>query len=311
MQTKMHPTKQSDSVAQNFEHQSFDGFFRASRKDALIRINVSRNTLIAIIFSLIIHALIFFAVPQIPLNTASAPPHQTIEVSLAPPEKAEEQKPQEVQSEQPKPEKPKKIVAKPTPKIIAQKSNAYTKPQFTIPDTSLTPKPSPEVLPLKDNKDAPTDMMSYVKARQAQRQATESDAAKQNSEAASREQGPTEAQIRDEKIKRNLQTGTNGIFEITNLNSRHAGFAFRGWTNDYSSSRRQFFEVEAGSGQDIRLIMIKKMIVLIREHYQGDFNWDSHRLARVIVLSARPEDNSGLEDFMMAEFFGANYKNVQ
>ncbi|MEQ1767727.1 MAG: hypothetical protein ABL859_09905, partial [Methylotenera sp.] len=57
------------------------------------------------------------------------------------------------------------------------------------------------------------------------------------------------------------------------------------------------------------LVMIKKMISLIRQHYQGDFNWESHRLNRVVVQSARLEDNAGLEDFMMMEFFGSNYKN--
>jgi len=31
----------------------------------------------------------------------------------------------------------------------------------------------------------------------------------------------------------------------------------------------------------------------------------------VIVLSARPQDNEGLEEFMMTEFFGKNYKNSQ
>jgi hypothetical protein len=42
---------------------------------------------------------------------------------------------------------------------------------------------------------------------------------------------------------------------------------------------------------------------LIRTHYQGNFNWDSRRLGRVIVLSARPEDNAELEAFLMREFF--------
>ena len=45
------------------------------------------------------------------------------------------------------------------------------------------------------------------------------------------------------------------------------------------------------------------MIDLIRTHYKGDFNWDSHRLGRVVVLSARIEDTTGLEEFMMREFF--------
>ncbi len=280
----------------------------SGRGDALIRINISRNTLIAFLLSLFIHALIFFTVPKIEFDTASAPPRQTIEVSLAPPKPVKPLVVPEipVPKANPKPtEKAKPKVAK----VITQKSNTSAKPVFTVPD-EVTPIAKPASEPVLPKEDFPTDMASYVRAKQAQRQAAESDAARQNAEASARERGPSEAQMREERIKRNLQTGTNGIFEITNLSSRHGGFAFRGWTNDYSSSRRQFFEVEASSGQDIRLVMVKRMIGLIREHYQGDFNWDSHRLARVVILSAKPEDNAGLEDFMMMEFFGANYRNV-
>ncbi|OIR17620.1 hypothetical protein GALL_18380 [mine drainage metagenome] len=295
-------------IEQNqIDHQVFDTFMQesrllAKRGDNQISINISRNTLIAILFSLLLHAVIFFVVPKVDFNTASVPPHQTIDVSLAPPSE-----PKVVVQSQVK--KPPKKVLKSTPKVIAQQPKANQEPSFSVPDVPVIPKPSPEVLPPKES--APTDMMSYVKARQAQRQAIEADAARQNAEAVARERGPTDEQMRDERIKRNLQSGTNGIFDITSLSSRHASFSFRGWTNDYSSSRRQFFEVDASSGQDIRLIMIKKMIGLIREHYQGDFNWDSQRMGRVIVLSARLEDNSGLEDFMMTEFFGPNYKNTQ
>ncbi|MGZ8261723.1 MAG: hypothetical protein ACXW11_01740 [Methylotenera sp.] len=283
------------------------------RGDKLIRINISRNTLVAIIFSLMTHALILsLVVPQIQLNNASAPPARAIEVSLAPPKPAAailEQTP----AEKPVEESVKKPVAKPTtPKVITQKPSRNAKPSFSVPDVLATAKPTPEVLPPKDNVNnaPPTDMMAYVKARQAQRQSSEAYAAKQNAEAAAREIGPSEEQVRDERIKRNFQNGTNGIFEITSLSGRNASFAFRGWTNDYSTSRREFFEVEASTGQDVRLVMIKKMIGLIREHYHGDFNWESNRLGRVVVQSARPEDNAGLEDFMMMEFFGPNYKSA-
>ncbi len=283
---------------------------KIQRGDRLIRINLSRNTLIAIIFSLLIHGLILLTVvPQINFDNAAAPQPQAIEVSLAPPKSAQviEPKPQEKQKEAPKVKPPKTI--KPSPKVIAQKPNRNVKPTFTVPEVLTTPKPSPEVAPAKDS--APTDMASYVKARQAQRQATEADAAKQNAAAVAREVGPSESKIRDERIKNNFKNGTNGIFEITSLNSRHAAFAFRGWTNDYSNARRESFEVEASTGQDVRLLMIRKMITLIRQHYQGDFNWDSHRLGRVEVKSARPEDSANLEDFMMMEFFGPNYKTAQ
>jgi hypothetical protein len=47
----------------------------------------------------------------------------------------------------------------------------------------------------------------------------------------------------------------------------------------------------------------------MRTHYSGDFHWESHRLQRVIVLSARPEDQRRLEDFLMVEFFGQALEN--
>ena len=279
--------------------------------DPLIRINISRNTLIAIIFSIIIHGLaLWTVVPKINFDNAAAPQPKAIEVSLAPPKPPKVieprviEKPQEIPEEKPAPK-----VIKATPKVITQKPSKNTKPTFTVPDVLATTKPSTEVSPPKDN--APTDMASYVKARQAQRQFTEADAAKQNAEAAAREIGPSELQIRDERIKNNFKNGTNGIFEITSLSGRHAAFAFRGWTNDYSNARREAFEVEASTGQDVRVLMIRKMITLIRQHYPGDFNWESHRLGRVEVKSARPEDGAALEDFMMMEFFGPNYKTAQ
>ena len=312
------PTSNSTSISAStevlgdylLEPASKSPFSKSQRGDRLIRINLSRNTLIAIIFSLLIHGLILLiVVPQINFDNAAAPEPQAIEVSLAPPKSAQviEPKPPEKQQEVPKEKRPKVIKA--TPKVITQKPNRYSKPTFTVPKVLTTPKPSPEVAPPQDS--APTDMASYVKARQAQRQATEADAAKQNVDAVAREAGLSESKIRDEHIKNNLKNGTNGIFEITSLSSRRAAFAFRGWTNDYSNARRESFEVEASPGQDVRVLMIRKMITLIRQHYQGDFNWDSHRLGRVEVKSARLEDSANLEEFMMMEFFGPNYKTAQ
>ena len=53
------------------------------------------------------------------------------------------------------------------------------------------------------------------------------------------------------------------------------------------------------------------MIELIRRYYQGDFNWESQRLDRIVTLSARTEDNAGLEEFMIKEFFGARVARVR
>lgn len=272
---------------------------RALMPRVWLRVQVERNTLLAIVFSLLVHGLILFlALPQLNLDSAAMPP-TTIQVSLAPPPAEPPPPPVEL----PKPPKKPKPISR--PKVMTQKPSS--KPSdFNLPEAAPSPAPSAPVAPAKDQ---PVDMMAYVNAKRQQRLAMENDAAKQNAEAVAKEQGPSAEQVREQRIKDNLKVGTNGIFEITSLSARHAGFSFRGWTNDYSNARREAFEVEAGVGQDIRLLVVRKMIVLIRQHYQGDFNWESQRLGRVVIQSARPEDNAGLEDFMMMEFFGTYYKN--
>ena len=272
---------------------------RALMPRVWLRVQVERNTLLAVVFSLLVHGLILFlALPQLNLDSAALAP-TTIQVSLAPPPSVAPPPPVEL----PKPPKKPKPVSR--PKVMTQKPSAQPS-DFNLPEAAPSPAPSAPVAPAKDQ---PVDMMAYVNAKRQQRLAMENDAAKQNAEAVAKEQGPSAEQVREQRIKDNLKVGTNGIFEITSLSARHAGFSFRGWTNDYSNARREAFEVEAGVGQDIRLLVVKKMIVLIRQHYQGDFNWESQRLGRVVIQSARPEDNAGLEDFMMMEFFGTYYKN--
>ena len=106
-------------------------------------------------------------------------------------------------------------------------------------------------------------------------------------------------------IRRNLQPqGTSGVFQIISKGVRTARFSFRGWTTDYNNSRREVIEVDAGLNGDVERAIVRRMIELIRKHFNGNFNWESHRLNRVVVLSARMEDNAGLEDFLMLEFFG-------
>ncbi len=316
----MRPDHHTQHSNHSFAHLS-ESSLQANSADQHFNIRISRNTLLAIIFSLLLHALVFFAVPQIKFDTQPSAPATAIQVSLAPPIIPTQVIEPIQESQQPSAEPLSQATlpspAPKVPKVIAQKALPDKKPSFAVPQPP-EPKPELDKRPLKEPqaKEPPveqqyTDMASYVKAMQAKRLDSEAVAAQINAEAAARERGPTEAQLRDERIKKNLKYGTNGIFEITSMGQRNATFAFRGWTNDYLGSRRQFYEVEASGGQDIRLIMIRRMIALIREHYDGDFNWESHRLGRSVVQSARPEDNAGLEDFLMMEFFGSNYKSTQ
>jgi outer membrane biosynthesis protein TonB len=297
---------------------AFNPSLIARSGDTHLSLKLSRNTLIAFVVSIIIHALIFFVMPKIEFDEPASMPARAIEVSLAPikvPTKVEQPEIEPPQETKVKPSPVKPPVAKPKqPNIIASKPQDTKKPVFEVPEESRQ-KPELDKRPPKDAsvKQPPveqqyTDMAAYVRAQQAKRVDTEAAAAEVNAAAAARERGPTEAQIRDERIKRNLKQGTNGIFEITSLGARHATFSFRGWTDDYSAAQRQFFEVEANGSQDVRLLMVRRMITLIREHYDGDFHWESYRLGRSVVLSAKPEDSAGLEDFLMKEFFGNNYK---
>ncbi len=290
---------------------------RKPRGDKQIRLNITRNTLIAVVISMALHLLaLLFLVPKIDLNPS--PQATTMEVSLAPKPTAPvvtpepETVPEPIPS--PAPEVKKKIIAKkPTSKPSTPKAS-----DFSVPKVLTTPQPSPQTAkitpPIKPqpqiSTDAPTDMMAMVNQKRAQREAQESDAARQNTAAAAAERGSSAEEKRDANIKRNFQSGTNGVFEITRLESRSASFTFLGWTSSLSNARREFFEVEASADQDVRLIMIRRMISLIRQHYQGDFDWESHRLGRTVVLSARTEDSAGLENFLMVEFFGQNYKTA-
>jgi hypothetical protein len=94
-----------------------------------------------------------------------------------------------------------------------------------------------------------------------------------------------------------------GIFEITRMAHDDAEFLFFGWKNDAGRQPTQAIEVRLGANRDMRIAVVRRMIALIREHERGDFQWQSWRLGRIVVLSARPEDNVGLEDFLLREFF--------
>ena len=67
--------------------------------------------------------------------------------------------------------------------------------------------------------------------------------------------------------------------------------------------RRPAVTVQRGSEPDIETAIVKKMIELIRKEKTGDFEWDSHRLGRVVTMSARPQDEQQLIEFLYKEMF--------
>lgn len=152
------------------------------------------------------------------------------------------------------------------------------------------------------------DMMDMLNAARERRRRAEQTAALEDARAAGHEGSANDIAL--DNINRDLQRqsgkwrGVGGVFQIISKGTRTAQFQFRGWNPGANSSWRQTIDVDAGLNGDVELAIVQRMIALIRSHYSGDFNWESHRLGKVVVLSARPSDNAELEAFLMREFFG-------
>ena len=272
--------------------------------DPYLHWRVRRSTLYAFLGSLVVHGLVLFVVPQQPVGGIEASPtgRDRLVVNLKPPASPPGAKSMQPALAENRPEpppparRPKESAA---PVIALNESRERSQPASSVPVMPAVP-PRPAA-------DAPTDMQSYVEAQRARRQAAEGFSGRAPAQfpappAAALE--PSEDEIRLAKVKRNLTVGTSGIFQIITKESRRAAFSFRGWTNDASNVRREYVQVEIGNNPSIEIAIVRRMIELIRRYYQGNFNWDSQRLDRTVVLSARVEDNEGLEAFMLKEFFG-------
>jgi hypothetical protein len=246
-----------------------------------------------VVVSLAIHITITSLLPRedITLDMGATPPPLRVTVTPATPAP-----PVPVQQEEP----PRRVIA-------ADKSSSAM-PKVYVPPELPEPLPPTRALPAPTA--PPMDFASALEARRAARDAQEAAYAQQNAVARNGERELTRAEKAEAAYKRNTSglgsdgDGTSGIFQIRAKGTRYGTFSFRGWTNDRSNSRYQLIEVDAGIGGDVELAMVRRMIDLIRTHYQGDFNWESHRLNRVVKLSARPADTASLEAFLMREFFG-------
>ena len=214
----------------------------------------------------------------------------------------------------PQPEQPKTVEEpKPAPKTLpkpapAPSTRPQTKPKAAEkPVKPKTPIPAKEVAktkaPPEPPADAPTDLSEYINQAKARRRAEGLFDTPDSAPAPATKQ-PSADEVRMANIRRNLQApGTSGIFQIMRIGPRTAEFTFRAWTTGQSNPKLQTIQVQAGPDGSIELAIIRRMIQLIREHYKEDFNWESHRLHRVVVLSAREKDTAGLEEFLMREFF--------
>jgi hypothetical protein len=207
---------------------------------------------------------------------------------------AEAQKPEPKAEQAPAPRRA--IVARPRELTVPRSDRSVQ----TAPPPAPVPEPEPEPRP-----EPKFDMAALIQANRERRRAAEI--------AALRGPGPGSETGTDDaasaSLDRNLRSlgqsdGTGGVFQVLRKGARTGEFGFNGWTPNRGKKWREVIEVDAGPGGDVERAIVQRMIVLIREHYSGDFNWESHRLGRVVVLNAAPENNEALEEYLMREFFG-------
>ncbi len=245
-----------------------------------------------LLWSFAAHVLLFWLMPGMKPDTRDGAP-TTLNVSLAPPVKPLVTAPPEPQTTPSPPPAARRIITAPT----------RTAKSFAVPEQPPDPPPRETRAP------APDDFASVLEARRAQRHQQEEAIAAINAQYRAADASASAEDRSAENARRNLASlgksagGTGGVFSILDISHRRATYAFNGWMPNRSNGWREVIEVEAGPDGDVRRAIVRSMIALIRKHYQGNFNWESHRIGRVVVLSARLEDNQGLEDFMMREFF--------
>lgn len=204
------------------------------------------------------------------------------------------------------------IEAEPKPTPRPQKPVPKRPPVIALPtpapDSPRVPAAPPPPPPTPPDYAKPIDMMSMVNMARARRQAADAAAARENAQAAASDGEPSAGDRAQAGLARNLASlsnprgGTSGVFQILNKGTRTAQFAFNGWTPGAGQKWRETIDVDAGNLGDVDLAIVRRMIELIRSHYNGDFNWESHRLGRTVVMSARPQDQAELEQFLLREF---------
>ncbi len=220
-----------------------------------------------------------------PLSPTPTPPKPTPTPTPTP---AKQQPPKKTAQARPRPQ--------PAP-IPRTNNDAITEPrrQETPPvQAKLTPPP-PDV----------TDMSQMIEANRRRRgavqsppgESAESEDAKAKARAIANIMGAQGRNAAGDK------EDSGGIFDVQNQTFNSADVKFRGWNTNFKRRWLQQVHVELGNEIDIENAVVTKMIELIRKEKTGDFEWESHRLGRVVKMSARREDEAELRAFLLKEMY--------
>ncbi len=273
---------------------------------------------LALVLSLIVHlALMWQWLPRIRLPSPDADERGkassgSLVVRLMPPPRAPAEPAPSVQVQPPPAPRPppRPAVRPPPPPPVIALNTPAPKATPTVP--APTP-PAPAVAPSSPLRPpAEGDLAAYIEARRRGR--GDSSAPPSIGSSADAIPAETDAARSNRIAAANLGTQRKqtfgydprqggGVFQLVRVGYNDGEFMFFGWNKDIRRNTKQLIEVRKGNNPDTRIAIVRKMIAIIRDYEQEDFLWESQRLGRSLMLSARARDNPGLEEFMLREFF--------
>jgi hypothetical protein len=253
--------------------------------------------------SLLLHAaLLLFAIEHTPTPVKESGffPDAPLVVNLLPPSDASRAVPATgITTPRPQPRK-----GRPDQTARKEQPAAARRPVQRPQPEQLAQRPTPAPAP-QQQKALPADMSDMLTAARDRRRAAGVPDANDVPDQAQQE-NDADAVARDNVAFSTRSRGRNdggGVFQVTSKGVRSAELVFHGWDVRRRNTTHQAFEIDAGLNGDIDTAIIRKMIELIRQQKSGDFQWESRRLGRVVTLSARPQDDAELVDFLKKDFF--------
>jgi len=251
---------------------------------------------ITVLLHLLLVALYFYQPKK--LEKKARPPDGSEVVYVAP--LSNPAKPPPQKSTVRTPVKPSKTTPRPTTPRVVRLPNTITLPdEKPVEVAKVEPPPEPK----REEIPPDMDMTEYIAKRRQARGATDPSTSTEESEAA---RGSRTALANIAAINNRGRDDANesgGVFSISNKTFHSMDLKFRGWNPNFKRRWLTSTTVEQGSEPDIETAVVKKMIELIRREKTGDFEWDSHRLGKVITMSARVKDTAELQAFLMKEMF--------
>jgi hypothetical protein len=275
--------------------------------------SLRRSTAVGIFISLLVHVVAFFLVmPEIAKRERelTAPPSSnplTARLRLpaateAPAAPVEPTPPVATPTPpRPQPQRRQRPAPSRAPVLTQRGPSSRSAPaEPAKPEFKNTPLPAP--FPTPPNDESP-DFSAATKQSQAEREARE----KRDGESAGGNATPKAPDV-DSIIAKNLarREEESGIFSIRNKGIRTAEIFLRSWTDDPRKAKGELFHVDAGLNGNVEEAIVAQVIAVIRQRYpEGEFQWESFRLHKVLTMSSRKRDSAYLTEFLKKELFSA------